>query len=75
MGGVIIMVCEYCKNNTGLDVEFENVTVSVYGGKYNFKRNDNTFVYEERLDPEDYSVFSNGAKILICPSCYLLEEA
>lgn len=69
------MVCEHCKNNFGIDVEFEPVTVSVYGGKYNFKKSDNTFAHKERLDPEDYSVFSNGDKLLMCSSCYALEEA
>ncbi len=63
------MICPICEIQSGIDIPLIEVTVSVYSGKYNLKKEDNTFVYSERVEEEGYEDFKNGEKTLYCQSC------
>lgn len=68
------MICPVCEIQKGIDIPIINVTISVYSGKYNLKKEDDTFVYNERVDAEGYEDFKNGDKTLYCQSCDTVGE-
>lgn len=61
-----------CKN---IPYYLEEGIFSIYGGKFNVKLKDDSWLYNERQDIEEgLDEYKNGQIILYCPICFELEE-
>lgn len=68
---------EHCTNSYCKNISYSLVegTFSIYGGLYNIKCNDNTYIMEERAEIEEgVDKFKNGDKVNYCPICLDWEE-
>lgn len=67
--GRTIMMCPMCQIQKGIDSPIIEVTVSVYSNKYNLKKEDGLYVYNDRVDEEGFEDLKSGDKTLYCQSC------